>query len=300
MSSKLNVAILGSGNIGTDLLIKVLRSSYLRCVLFAGRNLQSAGMRKAQELGVKVSADSIHAVLECANSYDLVFDATSAEDHLTHWRLLKPLGKMVIDFTPSHIGKQIIPTINVNEVRHYRNVNMVSCGGQASIPLAYAVSQVSSAIRYIEVVSSIASNSAGPATRINIDEYIANTEEGLRAFTGCKNVKAILILNPAQPSVDMQTTVSLKIDNPNMNSIKISVARLEQQIQRYVPGYKVIVPPVYEDNRVMISVRVKGLGDYLPDYSGNLDIINCAGIVTAEEYARQFCKSKEEICQVSC
>lgn len=296
-SQKLKVAILGSGNIGTDLLVKIQRSSFLECVLFAGRNLQSKGMQTAKGLGFFVSDESIHALLAHKDLWDLAFDATSAKDHLVHWNALASLGKPVIDLTPSYIGKQIIPAINIEDMLIHQNVNMVSCGGQASIPLAYAISQTGQEISYIEVVSSIASNSAGPATRINIDEYIHNTEEGIRTFTKCQNVKAILILNPAQPCIDMQTTVSLKMKSPKMDLIQSAIMRIEAQIQRYVPGYQLIVAPIFEQNRLFVSVRVKGRGDYLPSYAGNLDIINCAAIAAAEEYARQQIQNREMVCQ---
>ncbi|MFC1767473.1 acetaldehyde dehydrogenase (acetylating) [Candidatus Margulisiibacteriota bacterium] len=289
-NKKLKVAILGSGLIGTDLLVKTTRSDLLACELFIGRRIDSPGMKKAKELGVRVSDKSIDAIKSDPDRCDLIFDATSARDHIRHWAILEKLGKMVIDMTPSKIGKMVIPAINLNALGKGRNVNMVSCGGQASIPLAYALTQAQKDIEYIEVVSSIASKSAGPGTRINIDEYMENTEDGLRAFSGCDAVKVILILNPAQPSIDMQTTVSAKVRNPNMEKIKGKINDMEKRIQAYVPGYKIVVPPVYEGNRVFIMVRVRGLGDYLPEYAGNLDIINCAAIATAEEYAKKHLK----------
>jgi len=285
-SRKLRVAILGSGNIGTDLLVKTLRSSLLDCTLFIGRRLDSRGMNKAKELGVKISDKSINAILDDSKCCDLVFDATSARDHIKHWALLKKLDKMVVDMTPSKIGKMIIPALNISEIGENKNVNMVSCGGQASIPLSFALNQVNDKIEYIEVVSSISSRSAGPGTRINIDEYVENTEAGLRAFTGCDKVKVILILNPARPDIDMQTTVSVKVKNPDMEKTKEVIAEMEKRIQKYVPGYRIVVPPVYENNRIVTMVRVQGLGDYLPSFAGNLDIINCAAIAAAEEYAK--------------
>lgn len=278
---------MGSGNIGTDLLIKALRSPVLECALFIGRNKDSEGIRRAKELGVATSDRGIDAIVRDPGCCDLVFDATSARDHILHWPVLEKLGKKVIDMTPSKVGKMIVPAINLGDIKHHQNVNMISCGGQVSIPLAHALKQVQSEIEYIEVVSSIASRSAGPATRINLDEYIENTEEGLRFFTGCKKVKTILILNPAEPCVDMQTTISAKLPKPDIDRLKTIVAGEEKIIQAYVPGYKVIVPPVYESNRVVVMVRVRGLGDYLPSFAGNLDIINCAAIATAEAYIKE-------------
>ncbi len=269
----------------------MLRSALLECTLFIGRNPNSAGISRAKTLGVKTSDLGIEAITKDPNCCELVFDATSAKDHLSHWPILEKLGKIIVDMTPSKIGKMIVPAVNLDEITMYKNVNLISCGGQVSIPLVHALAQIEKNIGYIEVVSSIASKSAGPATRINIDEYVENTEEGLRFFTGCKKVKAILILNPAQPCIDMQTTVSAKVENPNMEKIKMAVVDLEKKIRHYVPGYKIIVPPVYESNRLVVMVRVRGLGDYLPNYAGNLDINNCAAVATAEEYAKNMLRN---------
>ena len=204
---KLKVAILGSGNIGTDLLIKVLRSSYLDCSVFIGRNLGSPGMAKAQSLGVKVSADSIDYIVKNPDCCELVFDATSAQDHIHHWSILQKLKKVVIDLTPAKIGNMCVPAVNIEECLNQQNVNMVTCGGQASIPIAYAIGQTQKDVDYIEVISSIASRSAGPATRINLDEYIHTTEQGVQSFSKAKRAKAILNLNPALPCINMQTTI---------------------------------------------------------------------------------------------
>jgi acetaldehyde dehydrogenase len=170
---------------------------------------------------------------------------------------------------------------------------MVTCGGQASIPLAYAIGQTHENINYIEVISTIASRSAGSATRVNIDEYVETTEEGLRTFSRCKKAKAILNLNPALPSIDMQTTVFAKVERPAMEKLQQAVDIVVKKIQRYVPGYQVIVPPVLENDRIVIMVKVKGRGDYLPSYAGNLDIINCAAIAVAEEYAKTHLDIKQ-------
>jgi len=283
---KLRTAILGSGNIGTDLLVKILRSPYLECTLFIGRRSDSPGMNKARELGIKTSDQGIDSIINNPSSCDLVFDATNAVSHLYHWPILKNLGKIVIDLTPSLFGKKIIPAVNLPEASKHRNINMVSCGGQAAIALAYAFTQVQKNVDYIEVVSSIASRSAGPATRINIDEYIENTEKGIREFTGCPNVKTILILNPAKPDINMQVSLSLKTKRPDIKKISHSIFDMEKKISKYVPGYKIIVPPVVEDSRVFITVKVTGLGDYLPRYAGNLDIMNCAAIASAQEYSK--------------
>ena len=283
---KIKVAILGSGNIGTDLLIKVLRSPYLECGAFIGRSFSSSGMAKAQSLGVTVSADSISYIEKNPGCCDLVFDATSAKDHQIHAPIFERLGKIAIDLTPAKIGTMCVPAVNMRECLDMTNVNMVTCGGQASIPVAYALGKTQTQIDYIEVISSIASRSAGPATRINLDEYIHTTEAGIKKFSGARRTKAILNLNPAQPCINMQTTILAKIENPDLEKLKPVLAEIVKSIQQYVPGYELLVGPTVENGRVVVMVRVKGLGDYLPAYAGNLDIINCAAVTMAEEYAK--------------
>ena len=287
-TQKYRVAILGSGNIGTDLLIKIQRSSNLECVAFIGRSRGSRGMSKALELGVILSDKSINYIVDNANKIDLVFDATSAKDHKIHAPILKDLGIKCIDLTPAKIGPMCIPSVNSNKCLEDVNINMISCGGQASIPMAVAISKVHNDIEYIEVVSSIASKSAGPATRLNLDEYIKTTEGGVKYFSGAKKTKAILILNPATPSVNMVTTILAKVKNPNIEALKKEVNILVKKVQSYVPGYELILGPLFENGRIVIMLKVRGLGDYLPEYAGNLDIINCAAIAMAEEYAKEL------------
>lgn len=283
---RLKVAILGTGNIGTDLLVKVLRSPHLECTLFAGRNLSSPGMTKANQLGVPISDRGIDAIVAEPSSCELVFDATSAKDHARHWPILQGLGKVVVDMTPARIGQMCVPAVNLHELEG-ANLNMVSCGGQASIPLAHLIGQIHENVEYVEVVSSIASRSAGPATRANIDEYVETTEHALKVFAHAKKSKVILILNPAQPCIDMQTTVFARVQDPNLPALRDRVQNVITRIQQYVPGYELLVGPVIENGRIVITVRVRGLGDYLPTYAGNLDIINCAAIETAEEFGKQ-------------
>ncbi len=284
--TKLKVAILGSGNIGTDLLIKTMRSPYLTCTLFVGRNMASAGMRKANELGVKISDQGIKAIQEDPECCDIVFDATSALAHLQHWPILQGLGKHVIDMTPSKIGEMCIPSINLEAGSAIKNINMVTCGGQASVPIVHAIAAVQKELEYVEVVSHIASRSAGPATRINLDEYIETTEAAVKKFSGAKHAKAILTLNPAVPCVDMQTTILVQAASPDLNNIRASIASMVSKVQEYVPGYQLLVGPIIENGRIVVTVKVCGLGDYLPKYAGNLDIINCAAIAAAEHYAK--------------
>jgi acetaldehyde dehydrogenase (acetylating) len=288
-SRKSRVAILGTGNIGTDLLIKVMRSKFLECSLFVGRNLRSDGMQKASQLGVPISDRGLEAIVQQADDIDMVFDATSAAAHLEHWSVLERLGKTVIDMTPAKVGGLCVPAINTEQIisSKIRNINMITCGGQASVPIANAIAQVQDNIEYIEVASSIASRSAGPATRANLDEYIETTENALIKFSYAKQAKAILILNPAHPPIDMQTTIYAKIENPDLPAIKASVEKMLQRITQYVPGCQLIVPPTVEGSKVMTTIKILGNGDYLPRYAGNLDIINCAAIGIAERLSQQ-------------
>ncbi len=283
---KIRVAIIGSGNIGTDLLIKVQRSEYLTCVLFVGRNLSSPGMAKAINLGIKVSDESIDGIVKNADNIDLVFDATSAKDAKYHWEVIEKLGKIVIDMTPAKLGALCIPAVNLEDIINEKNINMITCGGQASIPMAYAIGKSQKNIQYIEVVSSIASRSAGPATRLNLDEYVDTTEQGIKIFTQVPNAKAILNLNPAEPCIDMQTTIFALVENPDMEKLELEINQILVKIQSYVPGYSLLVPPMYENGRIVIMVKAQGLGDYLPKYAGNLDIINCAAIAVAEKFSK--------------
>ncbi|MBN8216019.1 MAG: acetaldehyde dehydrogenase (acetylating) [Spirochaetes bacterium] len=286
-SKKLGVAILGTGNIGTDLLIKILRSPHLECRLFAGRNLGSPGMMKASQLGVAVSARGIDAVLEAAGEVSLVFDATSAMDHLKHAPRLEKKGIVAVDLTPAKVGRMCVPAVNLNDCLGLPNVNMVTCGGQAAIPLAFAIQKANPKVRYIETVSSIASRSAGPATRLNLDEYLGTTEAGLGLFSSCPDTKAIINLNPAQPCVHMQTTLLARVEDPDLDATRARVAEMVALIRGYVPGYQLILEPMLENGRLATMVRVDGLGDYLPKYAGNLDIINCAAIAYAEAVANR-------------
>jgi acetaldehyde dehydrogenase (acetylating) len=287
-SKNLKIAIIGTGNIGTDLMVKVMRTAGMTCTLFAGRNFNSTGLKRANALGVPISDRGIEAIVNDPSICDVVFDCTSASAHIEHWAVLNKLGKTVIDMTPAKLGELCVPAINAQEcvASGARNINMVTCGGQASIPIAYAISQVHSNIDYIEVASSIASRSAGPATRKNLDEYIETTQDALKVLTSAKQTKAILILNPASPPIEMQTTIYAKIDNPDLPAIQAAVNAMVENIKQYVPGYKLILPPTIQDNKIVATIKVVGAGDYLPQYAGNLDIINCAAIAMAELIAK--------------
>jgi len=284
---KIKVAIIGTGNIGTDLLIKICRSNYLECSLFTGRNPDSEGIKKAKSLGINTSVESIEAIQKKPECCEIVFDATSASSHFINAPILKKLNKFTIDLTPSKVGKMCIPVLNLFDSLNYDNVNLVTCGGQASVPITHAIKKVHPEIEYFEVVASISSKSAGIGTRDNIDEYTQTTKDAIIEFTGVQYAKAIIILNPAEPPIIMHNTIYAKIENPDIYALKKDVLDISDKIKKYVPGFKIVMEPVYESGRVTTMVEVIGLGDYLPKYSGNLDIITCAAINIAEEFAKR-------------
>lgn len=285
---KIKVGIIGTGNIGTDLLMKINRSEVLECGIFAGRSSASKGIAVAREMGIPTSTKSIAAIQEDPECCDIVFDATSAEVHKENAPILKGLGKFAIDLTPARVGKMCVPVLNLDDCLLEDNVNMVTCGGQATTPIAYAISRVHPDVKYIEIVATIASKSAGIGTRNNIDEFTQTTKDALMEFSGVYNAKAIIVINPAEPPITMRNTVYALIDNPDMGRITKSIFDMERQIKQYVPGYEIVLPPVFENGRVTTTVQCLGLGDYLPPYSGNLDIITCASIKVAEEYAKRM------------
>lgn len=282
---KMRAAVLGSGNIGTDLAIKLRKSAQLECAALVGRSLNSAGLARAQAEGIPVSAGGVDHILANPGTFDIVFDATSAAAHHQHAPALEAAGLLVIDLTPAKRGGFCVPSVNLDQSLSGLNVNMVTCGGQASSPIAHALGMTHDDVDYIEVVSSIASRSAGPATRANLDEYIHTTEAAIKSFSGARRSKAILNLNPAVPCINMQTTVFALVKNPNIEEFTQKLKEIVSDIQRYIPGYEVIVWPRMDNGRIVTMVRVIGKGDYLPAYAGNLDIINCAAIAVAEEYA---------------
>jgi acetaldehyde dehydrogenase len=280
---KIRTGIIGTGNIGTDLLIKSINSGFINPVIFVGRRSDSEGINVAKQLGINTSIDSIDFFKKNKNYCDVVFDCTDAFTAINNYSILKEQHIKIIDLTPAKLGELCVPLINDALIIENDNVNMITCGGQASIPLLHLVSKYCEGLEYIEIVSQISSKSAGMATRINIDEYIHTTELAIKKFTGVKNCKVILNLNPADPCVDMQTTMFLKYENINMQNLLSQIDSKIEDIKKYVPYYELMSLPTLNDNDILIlSVKVKGNGDYLPSYAGNLDIINCAAIKTME------------------
>lgn len=280
---KIKAAIIGTGNIGTDLLIKSTRSDIIEPVVFVGRRESSDGIQKAKSLGIKTSVEGIDFFLNNPNYCDLVFDCTDAYSAIENYKVFSSQKIKTIDLTPAKIGELCVPLINDDLIITNNNVNMITCGGQASIPLLHLVSKHCDSLEYVEIVSQISSKSAGMATRINIDEYINTTEKAIVKFTKTKKCKVILNLNPAEPCVDMQTTMFLKYKNIDMTNLLEEFDKKIKSIKSYVPHYELTSLPCLNDDILIISIKIKGNGDYLPSYAGNLDIINCAALKITEK-----------------
>jgi acetaldehyde dehydrogenase (acetylating) len=285
MVKKLRSAIIGPGNIGIDLMIKLLRSPYHEVVLVAGIDPQSEGLKIAQSKGIDISTDGIKGVL-AVEDLDICFDATGARPHMQHAPLLKEAGIFAVDLTPAAVGPYIVPSVNLEQnLGTTMNVNLITCGGQATIPIVYGISRVTP-VPYAEIIATISSRSAGPGTRANIDEFTETTRNALIAVGGAKKAKAIIILNPADPPVLMRNTIYAKCDISKMDEIVASVNQIVALVQQYVPGYRLKVAPYADGERVVAMVEVIGAGDYLPTYSGNLDIITSAAVAVGERYAQ--------------
>jgi acetaldehyde dehydrogenase (acetylating) len=288
VSKRLRVGILGTGKIGVDLLVKVRRSPWMECVIFSGRNLQSSGMTYAAELGVKVSDQGINAFYSASNRCDIVFDATSAANHVQHAQVFDELGILAIDMTPSQIGECCVPALGMSEVLENKNISMISCGGQSSIPVAQVLAKSIAGVTKIAVKSIVSPNSIGPGTLANLDEYYHNTKAGLRKYTGLSSFDVELLVDEINVETKMLTSVTAYARAVDMAALQVPLFEMLEKIQAYVPGYKFEGVPVSFDGGVRIDLSVEGLGDYLPKYAGNLDIINCAAIAVAEHYAQAF------------
>ena len=285
MNEKIKVAILGPGNIGTDLMYKVLRSQNMDLVLMSGIVPNSAGLTLAKKKGISTSTQGVHGILEFPE-VKIVFDATSAKAHFQSAPLLEEAGKITVDLTPAALGPFVVPWVNMDQHFDSLNVNMVTCGGQATIPIAAAISRVCR-VRYCEIVATIASKSAGPGTRQNIDEFTQTTARGIEIVGGAEKGKAIIILNPAEPPIIMRNTIYAIADEPDEKEVRNSVIHMVKEIQKSVPGYKLKVEPFIVDDKVTTMIEVQGAGDYLPTYSGNLDIMTSAACAVGELIAEK-------------
>ncbi|MDO5666673.1 MAG: acetaldehyde dehydrogenase (acetylating) [Alcaligenaceae bacterium] len=293
MAEKIRAAIIGPGNIGTDLLAKLMRSPVIEPVWMVGVDPQSDGLKRAADLGLKTTSDGVDSLLPHieADNIQIAFDATSAYVHKDNSDKLTALGVLMIDLTPAAIGPFCVPPVNLHDLLGngvQNNLNMVTCGGQATIPMVHAVSRVQS-VEYAEIVATVSSRSAGPGTRKNIDEFTTTTAGAVERVGGARRGKAIIILNPAEPPLIMRDTVHcLTDDAPDEARITESVHAMIAEVQKYVPGYRLVNGPVFDGNRVSIYLEVEGLGDYLPKFSGNLDIMTAAAARTAEMFAERL------------
>lgn len=287
--SRIKCAVIGSGNIGTDLVYKLQRSTVLEPVWMVGIDPESDGLLRAKAMGLKTTAKGVDGLLPfvAADDIRIAFDATSAYVHAENSAKLTALGVLMVDLTPAAIGPYCCPPVNLAEVAAggAANVNMISCGGQATIPMVHAVSRIQS-VDYAEIVATAASKSIGPGTRANLDEFTYTTSKAVADVGGARRGKALVIVNPAEPPLMMRDTIYCLTDEaPQQQAITESVHAMLAEVQRYVPGYKLVNGPVFDGNKVSIYVEVEGLGDYLPKYAGNLDIMTASAVRTAEMFA---------------
>ncbi|NMG43842.1 acetaldehyde dehydrogenase (acetylating) [Aromatoleum toluvorans] len=296
---KIKCALIGSGNIGTDLIYKIKRSPVLEPVWMVGIDPESEGLARAREMGLKTTADGVDGLLPHveADGIQIAFDATSAYVHAENSRKLNELGVMMIDLTPAAIGPLCVPPVNLRQHadKLEMNVNMISCAGQATIPVVNAVSRIQS-VEYAEIVASLASKSVGPGTRANLDEFTYTTSNAICAVGGARRGKALAIINPAEPPMIMRNTIyCLTDDEPDHARITESILQMIGEVQKYVPGYRLVNGPIYDGNKVSVFLEVAGLGDYLPKYAGNLDIMTAAATRTAEMFAEEILAGKIQL-----
>ncbi|HRO82393.1 MAG TPA: acetaldehyde dehydrogenase (acetylating) [Alicycliphilus denitrificans] len=292
MSQKIKCALIGPGNIGTDLLAKLQRSPVLEPVWMVGIDPESDGLKRARAMGIKTTSEGVDGLVPHMrrDGVQIVFDATSAYVHAENSRKVNAEGALMIDLTPAAIGPYCVPPVNLKAHvgQAEMNVNMVTCGGQATIPMVAAVSRVQP-VAYGEIVATVSSKSAGPGTRKNIDEFTRTTAGAIEKVGGAKKGKAIIVINPAEPPLIMRDTVHcLTEGEPDKAAITQSIHAMLAEVQKYVPGYKLVNGPVFDGNRVSVFLEVEGLGDYLPKYAGNLDIMTAAAARTAEMFAEEM------------
>ena len=292
---KLKVGIIGSGNIGTDLMYKIERCDALEMSVMVGIDPQSEGLKRAKDRGYIAIDNGIEGLKEKLDLVDIVFDATSAYAHKENYEVVKAAGKKMIDLTPAAIGPFTVPPVNLKEHFAADNVNMVTCGGQATIPMVAAISKIVP-VTYAEIVATVASKSAGPGTRANIDEFTKTTSNAIEVVGGAKKGKAIIILNPAEPPIIMRDTVHALVETVGKEAeILASIYAMEKEVQQYVPGYRLRGEPIFEDNKVSIFLEVEGIGDFFPPYSGNLDIMTAAAARVANKMAKNIIAKGETV-----
>jgi acetaldehyde dehydrogenase len=285
---RIKAAILGPGNIGADLMYKIMRSRHLKMEMMAGI-VDSPGIGRAKSMGIRTTTDGIGPIIDDPG-IRIVFDSTGAKPHTVHAPLLKDAGKVAVDLTPAAIGPYVVPSVNLGGLADAPNLNMVTCGGQATVPIVHAINRAAGVV-YAEIVAAIASKSAGPGTRQNIDEFTQTTARALCVVGGAKEGKAIIVLNPAEPPLLMTDTIYAEVENPDERAIQASVEEMVRTVQRYVPGYRLRMPPTVDDHKVVTIIEVEGAGDFLPKYSGNLDIMTAAAVAVGEALAERMLKA---------
>ncbi len=287
MTKKLKAGIIGSGNIGSDLMMKLFKSEWIEPTAMIGLDATSRGMIEAKELGLEVYAGGIDEWAEKSGKLDILFDATSAKAHEHNDKVAEANGVLMIDLTPAAVGHFVSPTVNLKEHLDARNVNMVTCGGQATTPIIQAINEVAP-VEYAEIVATISSKSAGPGTRANIDEFTETTSKAIEDLGGAKKGKAIIVLNPADPPILMRDTIFVLVEEDAMNEelITEAIEKRVAEVQEYVPGYRIRSKPLFDNNKISVFVEVEGAGDFLPAYSGNLDIMTASAVRVAEEFAK--------------
>lgn len=285
---KIKAAILGPGNIGMDLMYKIMsRGKNIELKLVSGIVAGSQGLALAKENGFETALDGVESIL-ADPEIRIVFECTSAKAHLANAPRYKEAGKIAIDLTPAAVGPYVVPAVNLEQHIYGDNFNMVTCGGQATVPMVAAIGAVTP-VEYAEIVATLASKSAGPGTRANIDEFTETTADAIVSVGGAKEGKALIILNPAEPPILMRNTVYCKVRHPErIDEITASVNAMVEKVKQYVPGYRLRLAPVLDGERVTLMVEVEGEGAYLPKYSGNLDIITATALVTAEQVAERI------------
>ena len=291
--SKVKAAIVGPGNIGIDLMYKLLASSCIELTTVIGIYPDSKGIQLARENGLKTSCSGMDEMLD-DEEIRLVFEATSAAAHLANAEKYRQAGKIVIDMTPAMIGPFVVPAVNMEMNFAADNINMVTCGGQATIPMVAAINSAGD-VEYAEIVATIASKSAGPGTRANIDEFTETTARGICEIGGAEKGKAIIVMNPAEPPIMMRDTVYARIKNKNYEAIETAVKAMEKKVQEYVPGYRIKTGPLFDDDKVTVMLEVEGAGMYLPKYSGNLDIMTAAAKAAGEKVALKLLAGQGEL-----
>ncbi|WP_138419589.1 acetaldehyde dehydrogenase (acetylating) [Aquibacillus sediminis] len=285
--NKCKVGIIGSGNIGTDLMYKLERSDALELTVMIGIDPDSEGLKLAKDRGYQVINNGIDGLLDKMELADIFFDATTAKAHAHHHDILSSYGKKVIDLTPAAIGPFVVPPANLEEHLDATNVNMVTCGGQATIPIVHAINQACP-VDYAEIVATVSSKSAGPGTRANIDEFTRTTSRAIEKIGGANKGKAIIILNPAEPPINMRDTIHVLVaEEGKQEEIKASIKRMVKYVQEYVPGYRMSGEPLFDGKQVSVFVEVEGAGDFFPSYSGNLDIMTAAAAKIGNEMAKK-------------